>query len=105
MAKYYGKVGYGVPYEQSPGVWIDAPIEKDVFGDIFKNTASTKNGEYLNNDISLNMKISFLMDPYAEQNYSDIIYATHLNAKWKVLEAEVQYPRLVLTLGGVYNAQ
>lgn len=103
MAKYYGYIGYGVATETSPGVWSDEPIEKEVYGDIFKNAAAQKSGEHLNDNLTLDMKISFIADPYAEQNYSDIVYATRFGKKWKVESVEIQYPRLVLTLGGVYN--
>jgi len=28
-----------------------------------------------------------------------------MGAKWKITNVEVQYPRLILTIGGVYHAQ
>lgn len=105
MAKYYGHVGYGVNTLIRPGVYSTVPIEREVYGEIFKDTSQNKKGEGLNDDISLNMKVSFIADPYALNNYSHIKYATHLGAKWKVKSIEPQFPRLVLTLGGGYNAQ
>lgn len=105
MAKYYGHVGYGVSTVVRPGVHSPALTEREVFGDIFKDTSLNKKGEGLNDDISLSMKVSFIADPFALTNYSQIKYATHLGAKWKVNSIEVQFPRLVLTLGGGYNAQ
>lgn len=105
MGKYCGAIGYGVNTEIRPGVWASDPVERTVYGDIFKDTSLNKKGEGLNDDISLNMKVSFIADPYALNNYSLIKYATHLGAKWKVKSIEVQFPRLVLTLGGGYNAQ
>ena len=105
MAKYYGHVGYGVNVLIRPGVYSTDPTEREVFGDIFKDTSLNKKGEGLNDDISLSMKISFIADPFATNNYSQIKYATHMGAKWKVNSIDVQFPRLVLTLGGVYNDQ
>ena len=105
MAKYYGFIGYGVNVETRPGVYSTDPAEREVYGDIFKDTSLNKKGEGLNDDISLSMKVSFIADPFALNNYSQIKYATHLGAKWKVNSVEVQFPRLVLTLGGGYNAQ
>jgi len=103
MAKYFGTIGYGVNIEIRPGVWSTDPIERNVYGDIFKDTSLNKKGEDLNDDISLSMKLSFIADPFAINNYSQIKYATHLGAKWKVDSIEVQFPRLALTLGGGYN--
>ena len=28
---------------------------------------------------------------------------TEMGAKWKITDVEVQYPRLLLTIGGLYN--
>ena len=30
-------------------------------------------------------------------------YVEFMGAKWKISSVEVQYPRLILTVGGVYN--
>ena len=48
-------------------------------------------------------EITILADAYAFQNYQNIRYAEVMGARWKVNYVEVQYPRLRLTLGGVYN--
>lgn len=104
MAKYSGKIGYGADVESAPGVYKTDIIEKDAIGDIYKNTVNVKDGNGINEEISLGMKISVFVD-LSTSDYSKIKYATHLGTKWKVTSVEPQFPRLVLTMGGVYNAQ
>lgn len=103
MGKYYGKIGYGITVETTPGVWETTIVERSVFGDVFKNARRLDNSEHLNDNISISNKISFLADPYALQNFHLIKYASYLGTLWKVTTVEEEFPRLVLTLGGVYN--
>lgn len=106
MGKYHGKIGYAVSSESSPGIWTDVITERTVFGDVFTNTKKTENPGQVNDNIVINVQISFLADPYILPNFLLIKYATYLGAKWKVvLVSAEQRPRLVLTLGGVYNDQ
>ena len=36
-------------------------------------------------------------------NQKRMAYAEIMGTKWKISEVEVQYPRLILTIGGVWN--
>jgi hypothetical protein len=103
MAKYYGAVGYVETKETSLGVWEEIITERKYYGDIIKNTRRLENGQHLNDNISLNNQISIVSDPYAIHNIFAIRYVDWLGAKWKVTNVEVQHPRLILTIGGVYN--
>lgn len=106
MAKFYGKIGYGVTGETVPGVWQDTIIEKDVVGDWLKNTRQLVDSNKVNDDIRVNNLISIVADPYATEHFQSIKYIldSRSGVKWKVTNAEVQFPRLLLTLGGEYNA-
>lgn len=103
MGKYYGKIGYGVTKETVAGVWTTEITERTVYGDIFKNTRRLDTSEHLNDNINISNKISFIADPYARQNFHLIKYASYMGTLWKVTLVEEEFPRLVLTLGGVYN--
>lgn len=105
MAKFYGKVGYikSVESEDSPGVWIDDVTERNYYGDITRNISQFQGSGQVNDNIALNNTVSIVADPYANENFQYIRYIVCGNAKWKVLNIEVQYPRLILTLGGLYN--
>jgi len=103
MGKYYGAIGYGQTYEQKPGVWKVLYTERIVYGDVIINTKKAENPGQVNDNIVINTQISFLADPYALQNFHLIKYAQYLGTNWKVTSVTDQRPRLVLTLGGVYN--
>lgn len=103
MGKYYGKIGYGITEEKTPGVWSETIDEKTVYGEVFKNTRRLEKGEGLNDNINASMQISFLADPYAQTNFHLIKYAWYMGSRWKVTSVTEEYPRLSLVLGGVYN--
>jgi len=105
MAKYFGKIGFAETGEVRPGVWKDQIVEHEYYGDITRNMSSrreTQNGE-LNDNIKVSNQISILADPYALHNFSSIRYIEWMDTRWKVSSVEVQQPRLILELGGVYN--
>lgn len=103
MAKFYGKIGFIETQETSPGVWTEAVVERNYYGDLLRNTRRLDSSEYLNDNLSISNQISIVADPYAYENFHSIKYAEFMNAKWKVSSVDVQYPRLILDLGGVYN--
>lgn len=106
MAKFYGKIGYAADsVESAPGVWTDGIVEHDAYGDIVRNARSLQSGDKVNDDISVNNSISIVMDAYAREHFFAIRYVKWAGALWKVSEVEVQSPRLLLTLGGVYNGK
>lgn len=103
MAKWFGKVGYVIRVEKSPGVYVDKKVERDYFGDTVKLTSNWQGNSHVNDDIVISDSISIVSDPFAYENFSHIRYAEYMNSKWKVTNIEVQYPRLLLTLGGPYK--
>jgi hypothetical protein len=103
MAKFYGPIGYGVTTETVPGVWTEEIVEHNYYGDLLQNVRRLQSGDHLNDDINISNKISIVADPFAYANFHGIRYVEFMGTKWKVSEVEVQYPRLILTIGGVYN--
>ena len=105
MAKFYGAVGYAVTEENTPGVWVENIIERMYYGELIRNTRKLQSTEYLNDDINLSNEISILADPFAYANFHSMRYVDFMGAKWKIISVEVQYPRLILTVGGVDNGK
>ncbi len=104
MAKFCGKIGFGVTAETSPGVWTETIEERLYYGDVLRNTRQLQNSGGVNDDIAVSNEISIISDPYANRNFHAMRYVEFMGAKWKISAAEVQYPRLILTVGGLYNA-
>ena len=103
MAKFFGKIGYAETVETTPGVWEEKIAEREYFGDLIRNTRSLQSGEQLNDNINISNEISIVADPFAYENFHSMRYVEFMNAKWKISSVEVQYPRLVLSVGGLYN--
>lgn len=103
MAKWYGKIGYAELVENEPGDWDEEIVERSCSGDLIRNTRALQNSGGVNDNINISNQISILADPYATQNFHSMRYAEFMGTKWKITNVEVSYPRLNLTLGGVYN--
>ena len=105
MAKFYGIIGFASQKEIRPGVWIDEITERGYSGDLVRNTRNAQNLQQLNDDISLSNQISIVADPYANENFFAMRYVTFMGSKWKITSVEVQYPRLILSIGGIWNGE
>lgn len=103
MAKFYGAIGYAETEETSPGVWKETITEHRYYGEILQLTSRKDVGEHLNDNLNVSNKISIIADPFAYDNFHLIRYVVWMGAKWKVINVEAQYPRLTLTMGGLYN--
>ena len=105
MAKFYGVIGYGESFESERGVWENKIVERSYYGDLIRNTSRFQISDGVNDNINVNNNISIVADPYANENFQHMLYVKFMGAKWKITNVEVQYPRLILTIGGVYNGQ
>lgn len=106
MAKFYGAIGFAEMVETSPGVYKEKIVEHNYSGDVLANSRRLQSGEQVNDDIVLGNRISVLADPYARNDFHAVRYVKFMGTKWKVNSIDAsQYPRLVLTLGGVHNGK
>lgn len=103
MARFCGKIGYAVQSETAPGVWTESITERPYYGDVVRNSRRLQSSGSLNDDIEISNRLSIIADPFAYENFHAMRYVIFMGSKWKISEAEVQYPRLILSLGGLYN--
>ena len=106
MAKFYGEVGYNTGTVETPsgsGVWVDVITEVPYYGDVVRNSRQLREGEKINDDLSVNNSISIVADAYANENIFAMRYIRWAGALWIVSEVDVASPRLLLRLGGVYH--
>lgn len=103
MAKFFGKVGYVENKITAPGVTSEVPTEYSYYGDILRNTRRYEAGEHLNDNLNVNNMISIVADAYAYDHFFAMRYIQWMGAYWEITNVEVQRPRLILTIGGVYN--
>lgn len=103
MAKFAGLVGYVTQEETSPGIWESVETEKKMRGDIVRLANTIGASDKVNDDVTLDNRISLVGDAFAKLHFMDIKYVIYLNTKWKVSSVEVSDRRIILTLGGVWN--
>ena len=105
MARFFDSIGYGESVETPPasGIWVDVITEISYFGDVTRNTRKLDAGENLNDDITVGNSISIVADDYAIEHFSKIKYVRWAGTLWTISLVEVRRPRLIISLGGVYN--
>lgn len=103
MAKFYGVIGYIKSVEVEPGIWEEQAIEHNYYGDIIDPTLRYQSSGGVNDDVNISNVISIVADPFANENSQYMKYVVLMGTKWKITKVGVQYPRLLLTVGGVYN--
>ena len=103
MAKWHGKIGYAKTVETAPGIKEEQIIIYEYRGDLNRNARRLQGSNELNDNIVVANEISIVADPFARDNFHNIRYVEFMGTNWKVSNVEVQYPRLIMTLGGKFN--
>lgn len=103
MAKFHGMVGFVDYVETAPDVSKEVASEREYSGDVLRINNRYVASQHLNDNLVINNQISIIADPYINQHFPSIRYVTWKGAKWKVTSVEDKFPRLILTLGDVYN--
>lgn len=107
MAKFYGTIGFAETMESpvGSGIWIEQIIERTYPGEIIRHRRRWEQGERINDNVSLSNEISIVADPYLYRSIGQIRYVEYMGSKWRVTDVEDAYPRIKLTVGGVYNGE
>ena len=109
MSKWFGKIGYAVSEQTEPGLWENTIVEREYYGDMTSNRFKRQTSGEVNDNINYKVYTtdlnSTVADPFAYQNCSSIAYVYIMGDKWKITDVEIQHPRLILTVGGVYNGE
>lgn len=103
--KWFGIIGFANTVETAPGVWMEQITEREYYGDITRNNRRLESNPGVNSDINISNTISIVADPYAMNHFRAMRYLIFGGAKWRVSTVDVAFPRLNLTLGGVYTEE
>lgn len=103
MAKFFGEIGFATQVETSPGIWEDQIVEKQYYGDVFRESRRFSTTDQVLDKINLSNQISILADGYVVDNIQNLRYVRWLGGLWKISYVELKFPRLVLEMTGVYN--
>lgn len=104
MARWCGLIGFADTNETTPGVHEEQYEERRYFGDLIRATRRLESSGYVNDDVNVSNEISIIADPFAVDHFHKMRYVELNGTKWKITNVEIQYPRLKLTVGGVFNA-
>lgn len=105
MAKFYGNIGFAITEETAPDVYTEKVIARVYMGDVVRNIKKATSGESINDNIDINNQISILADQFAFAHFFAMRYVEWMGACWNVQSVEVQHPRLIISIGGVYNGE
>lgn len=102
--KFHGKVGFALgSVETKPGIWEQSYDEKTYYGDFLKDSRNWEKSESINDNLIVTNRISILADQYAYKNLGAMRYIELYGKRWSIRSVEINRPRLVLTLGGVFT--
>jgi hypothetical protein len=103
MARFCGKIGFGITAEVAPGRWKDVIVEHKFFGDVLRNDINSDVGEKVTPDFTFTNRISVVAAHNALKRRKQMRYIEFEDDLWRIESIEVQGRRLILSLGGVYN--
>ena len=101
--KWSGKIGFVETKETRPGVWENVTTERTFYGDVIRDIRKNQSSGQVNDDINISNRISIVSNSFVRDNLSFMKYIEFMGTKWKITDVEVQYPRLILTIGGLWN--
>ena len=108
MARFYGEIGFLMTVEEDPenrpGIYIEKITKRNYYGDVFSNSRRWDQNGNLNDNLVINNRISIVSDSFIKKNLGAMKYVKWQGVDWKITNAELQYPRIILTIGGEYHA-
>ena len=105
--KFHGKVGFWKSDEEvRPGVFRPVIEERSYTGELIRNARRFQfEADKKNQNLIINNQVSILSDIYLRENLSSVLYVIWNGIKWHVGSVDINYPRITLELGEVYNGE
>lgn len=103
--RYYGKIGYETSVEIADSVWEPRILEMQKYGDVIRNTTRREQSDRINDEITLSNRISVVVKPDELSNFQTIKYVEWLGCRWNVKSMEINFPRVILEIGGAYTGE
>lgn len=105
--KFSGIVGFYLGTKETDlDIYEPVIVEKPYKGDILRNSRSFQPvNNQANENLNINNQFSILSDLYMRNNLASIRYIIWQGVKWKVTNVSIDFPRVSLEIGGIYNAE
>lgn len=108
MAKFSGVIGYQEEVEIAPGIWDTQYLEKPARGDILQKNHrwnamnySTVSSDSISDRITIGAD-DFVMRLCRQKRIRYVKFEGD-DTRYSVMDAAVDRPRIVLSIGGVFN--
>ena len=105
MPKCSGIIGYALVGETQPGVWTESIIEKKYYGDIVRDNRRIVDQSQVNDSINISNNISIVSNKFMLENLAFMKFITFMGSKWKISSVDIKPPKMIITIGGLYNEQ
>ena len=103
-SKFAGPIGFfSEQVEISPGSFDDVIVERNYYGDVSRPGIRTRMGENILPDLDITNEFNIMANAFAFENFDAMRYIEWRGVRWTIRQVEVQAPRLILRVGGVYN--
>lgn len=102
MAKYYGMIGFATQEETKPGIWEDVIVERPYKGDVVRNGRRYDRSENINDNFTITNQFSIVSDAFLYSHIPALRYLEYMGSKFKITSAEIDRPRVTISVGGVY---
>lgn len=107
MARFHGEIGFlrtvQEDPENRPGIYVEKLTKRKYYGDVLSNSRRWDQNGNLNDNLVINNRISIVADNFVKANLGAMKYVRWQGVNWKITNAEIQYPRIILTIGGEYH--
>ena len=103
MAKSQIKIGFVTTVETSPGIWDEQIQEKIYYADVTRRYVKQNYNTTINANVDISNTLSVVANPEILTNLQSIRYVSWMGQRWSIGSIEVNYPRLILGIGGIWN--
>ena len=103
MAKFSGTLGFVTVESDSLGTFEEVITEISYTGDILRSSRRWDENQRVLSDLTIENRFSIIADSFAIDNTPNMRYLTYAGTRWKITAFEIQRPRIILSVGGVYN--
>ena len=107
MARFHGPIGFLTTEEKDPvarpGIYDEVLKERTYYGDVFNSSRRWDQNGNFNDNLAISNRISIVADDFIKTHLGAMKYVRWLGDTWKITNFEMQYPRIILTIGGQYH--
>lgn len=92
MAKFFGEIGFVTQVQTEPGIWEDKPIEKQYYGDVFREARRFGASDEVLGSINLSNQISIIADGFLTDNIQNLKYVRWMGGTLEDLLCGAEVP-------------